>query len=122
MPNNQSKARRSWRNLGKIIPQAIVDPQLDMVRNGFLPRACLLKLTRNQSQGSSPALIPEIASVSPGSNDISKGKLAKLMNLLPFNRFNKSVASPFINVSPRVQGELFHAPQAAAFILSSVVR
>ena len=86
-----------------------------------LSRVCLVKLTRNQAQGSAPALIPEIDSVSPGSNDIGKRKVAKLKNLLPFSRFNRTVASSFINVSAYVQVELFQALQDAAFRSLSVV-
>jgi len=75
---------------------------------------------RNQSQGPSRALAPGSITVSPGSDSIRKGKMARLKNLL-FNRSSNSIAHPSIGVRASVQMELsqaFHGVKGAAFMNS----
>jgi len=104
MSNNRSTIHRFKMKLEKTKPRQVTTGfQMDLVCNLSLPIDSLDQKTR-QSQESSPALIPEIASTPRGSSGL--GRRARFKNLLPFNRSNRSIASSSVVVSASVQTQL----------------
>ena len=103
MANTRRSKLKPWKT--KPI-QATSDPQFALVRNWSFARERLDQPKRNQTQGTSPALVPNIASTSARSTGVATGKLEKLKNLLPFSRSNQTIASTSMSVSAFIQADL----------------
>jgi len=105
--SHMANTRRSKLKPWKTKPiQATSDPQFALVRNWSFARERLDQPKRNQTQGTSPALVPNIASTSARSTGVATGKLEKLKNLLPFSRSNQTIASASMSVSAFIQADL----------------
>jgi len=103
MANTRCSKLKPWKT--KPI-QATSDPQFALVRNWSFARERVDQPKRNQTQGTSPALVPNIASTSARSTGVATGKLEKLKNLLPFSRSNQTIASASMSVSACIQADL----------------
>ena len=118
MANTRHSKLKPWKT--KPI-QVTSDSQFGLVRNSSLGRERVDQPKRNQTQGTSPALAPNIASTSVRSTDITPGQLEKMKNVFSWGRSNQTIVGTSMIVSASIFKRNCLKFCTRSFVLSSVV-